>query len=332
MSLKITDLPPERRPRILLIEDSQVDRRMLCHGLGGQGLDVVEAADGLMGVDTCRTDPPDLVLLDLGLPFCDGFEILNRLKSDRRTHGIPVIVVSATSETTEKARGLDMGAVDFVTKPYDLIELLARIRAALRTKRFQELLERRAHVDSLTGLANRAALEERLTSEWSLHRRHGAGLAVVMLDLDLFKKVNDDYGHAIGDEVLRSAAAALRASVRTSDMVARYGGEEFVIIAPHCDTAVAVVTTERFRRLFSASPLPMIKEGLRVTSSAGVASVPDDEVGSAAELLSWADRALYEAKALGRDRVISRAALADHVLEGNPSFNGSGSGLARLGA
>jgi diguanylate cyclase (GGDEF)-like protein len=330
MSLKITDLLAERRPRILLIEDSEVDRLMLCHGLGGQGLDVLEAADGLMGVDICRAEPPDLVLLDLGLPVCDGFEILNRLKSDRRTYGIPVIVVSATSATADKARGLDLGAVDFVSKPYDLIELLARIRAALRTKRFQELLEQRAHVDSLTGLANRAALEERLATEWALYRRHGAGLAVVMLDLDLFKKVNDDYGHAIGDEVLRSAAAALRASVRTSDMVARYGGEEFVIIAPHCDTAGAVGTTERFRRRLSASPLPMIKEGLRVTSSAGVASVPEDEVGSAAELLCWADRALYEAKAQGRDRVISRAALADDVLEGNTRLDGNG--LARLGA
>ena len=314
MSSMSNDLNPEKPRRILLIEDSELDRLWLRHRLKSDCLEVVEAVDGLTGLDLCRADPPDLILLDLGLPFCDGFEVLRRLKNDRRTIGIPVIVVSASSDTSDKARGLDLGAIDFISKPYDLIELQARVRAALRSKRLQELLEQRAHVDALTGLANRASLEERLSTEWAIFQRYGGALAVVIADLDHFKKVNDAHGHAAGDEVLRRTADALRATVRTTDLAARFGGEEFVIVAPHCNTAGAVKTAERFRHRLASAPLPQAKGAGRVTSSVGVASVPEDKVGSAAELLSWADRALYEAKARGRDRVIC---CADLPADGN---------------
>lgn len=305
--MALTDLDHERPKRILVIEDSELDRLWLRHRLRGETLQVLEAPDGLAGLEICRTDPPDLVLLDLGLPFCDGFEVLKRLKDDRRTMAVPVIVVSATSDTADKARGLDLGAVDFVTKPYDLIELQARIRVAFRTKRIQDLLEKRAHIDGLSGLANRRALEERMQSEWAFHQRHGGPLAVLIADLDHFKQVNDRYGHAAGDEVLRRVAEALSDTVRNSDMAARYGGEEFVAVAARCDTAGILKTAERFRHRLAMPPAGHPgHEFIRVTVSIGVAAVPDQAAGSAAELLARADEALYAAKALGRDRVVSR--------------------------
>jgi diguanylate cyclase (GGDEF)-like protein len=316
------DPPPglEKPRRILLIEDTELYRLWLRRHLSGGQFEVAEAPDGLAGIEICRNDPPDLVLLDLALPGCDGFEVLRRLKGDQRTSAIPVIVVSSASETHDKARGLDLGAVDYVTKPFDPVELQARVRVALRTKRLLDLLEQRAHVDGLTGLSNRAALEERLTAEWARFQRHGGALAVLIVDLDHFKAVNDTYGHAAGDEVLRVAAETLRAAVRTSDLAARYGGEEFLVIAPQCDLAGAVKTADRFRHRLSATPIPVDKGPLRVTASVGAAAVPEIEAGSPVGLLARADHALYQAKARGRDRV---------VCDGGRSLGGSGNGRMR---
>ena len=302
-----TDLPGDRPRRILLIEDSEIDRLWLRARLSCDQIVVQEAADGESGLSACRADPPDLILLDLGLPLCDGFEILRRLKDDARTEPIPVIVVSATDHSADKAHGLDLGAVDYVTKPYDMVELQARIRAALRTKRLQELLEQRAHVDGLTGLANRLALEERLATEWGMHQRHGGALAVWIADLDHFKRVNDTHGHAAGDEALRRAAAVLRSSIRATDLAARYGGEEFMVIAPHCGLAGSLKTAERFRTRLACSTIATDRgASFRVTVSVGVASAPEDQVSSPAELLARADLALYQAKSLGRNQVHGR--------------------------
>lgn len=297
----------DRPHRVLLIEDSEFDRIWLRSYIAEEGLEVIEARDGLSGLDLCRADPPDLILLDLALPFCDGFEILRRLKEDRRTGSIPVIVVSAVSETSAKTRGLDLGAVDYITKPFDQMELRARVRVALRTKRMQDVLEQRAHVDGLTGLANRLCMEERLTTEWGLCQRHGGSLALWIADLDHFKLVNDTHGHTAGDEVLRRTAAILRSSVRSTDMTARYGGEEFVVIAPHCDLAGAFKTAERFRDHLAASPtLTPSGQAINVTISIGIASFPEDPVRSPIELIDRADKALYQAKAMGRNMVLSR--------------------------
>jgi diguanylate cyclase (GGDEF)-like protein len=248
-----------------------------------------------------------LILLDLGLPGHDGFEILGRLKEDGDTAAIPVIVVSGTAEPSDRVRSLDLGAVDFVAKPYDTDELRARIRVALRTRRLQELLERRALIDGLTGLANRVALEDRLVTEWAMYQRHGAPLAVLIADLDQFKQVNDRYGHPVGDDVLRRTAIVLRASVRVGDLAARYGGEEFVVVAPHCDTEGAIRSAERFRQRLAEPAVILGPADLGVTVSIGVASVPEDNATSPGDLLSLADEALYLAKSRGRNLVLSAA-------------------------
>ena len=302
--LTTTDLPGDRPRRILLIEDSELDRRWLRARLSTETVHVLEALDGESGFQMCCNDPPDLVLLDLGLPLCAGFDILRNLKEDSRTCGVPVIVVSATTGTADIVRGLDGGAVDYVTKPYDLVELQARVRVALRTKRLQELLEQRAHVDGLTGLANRLALEDRLATEWGMLQRHGGSLAVWVADLDLFKRINDKYGHSAGDEVLRRTAAVLRSSIRSTDMAARFGGEEFVVVATRCELAGALKTAERFRDRLASTPV-LLDHGvsISVTVSVGVAAAPEEAVDSPAELLARADQALYRAKAAGRNRV-----------------------------
>src|SRR5262249_54634631 len=148
-----------------------------------------------------------------------------------------------------------LGAVDYVTKPFDPVELKARIRVALRIKRLQDLLEERAYLDGLTGLPNRFALDDRLATEWARLHRHGGTLAVWIADLDHFKAINDTHGHPAGDEILRGAARILSSTIRTTDLAARLGGEEFVVIAPHCDLDGAFKTAERFRERLAALPM-----------------------------------------------------------------------------
>ena len=283
-----------------------MDRLWLRHRLNLDSVELIEASDGISGLDACRIHVPDLVLLDLTLPFCDGFEILRILKEDRRTQVIPVIVISSFSDISTKERALDLGASDFVSKPYDIVELRARIRVALRNKRHQDMLERRAHIDGLTGLANRLALQDRLATEWGLYERYDNPLSIFMVDLDHFKRVNDRHGHVLGDEVLKRAAQMLRSSIRTTDLASRFGGEEFVVVAPHCDLNGAEKTAERYRERLATTPMVIGDISLQVSASIGVASVPEDRVKNYGELLDLADRMLYEAKSLGRNQVRSR--------------------------
>ncbi len=292
-----------RAPRILLIEDSGFQRRWLRQQLEAERIEVLEAEDGLAGLEICQSNPPELILLDLYLPYCDGFEILRRLKAEHQTSSIPVIVVSGANARNDKIRGLDLGAVDWVTKPFDVFELKARIRVALRTKWMQDMLETRAHIDGLTGLPNRFALEHRFATEWANHQRLGSALAVWVADLDHFKVINDTYGHLVGDEILRHTSELLRSSVRSTDVAARFGGEEFIVIAPHCDASGAFKTAERFRDVLAASPIQIESEAIHVTVSIGVASWPENLTVSAPDLLAAADRAFYRAKSAGRNAV-----------------------------
>lgn len=250
-------------------------------------------------------DPPDLILLDLDLPEWSGFETLRRLKEEPTTRDVPVIIVSASHSVMDKAEALDLGAADFVTKPFDPIELRARVRVALRTKSLQDLLEQRAHLDGLTGLGNRMALEERLRIEWAACRRRKCPLAVFITDLDHFKRINDQFGHYAGDEILRRVSTVLREVTRTVDFVARYGGEEFVVIAPDCDLLGAIGMAERFRYRVAGLKEPAVPKGCQVSASVGVAATTEAVHPEAEEVLHRADRALYAAKAAGRNVVRS---------------------------
>jgi diguanylate cyclase (GGDEF)-like protein len=300
----IPELPDSGPPRrILLIEESEECRQRLRTYLQFENVAVIEASGGRDVLEACRVHQPDLILLDANLPGSRGYDVIQILKQHPETSSIPVIFLSATPSTLDKARGLDLGAVDFLSKPCDPIELRARVRAALRTKDLQDLLEQRAHVDGLTGLGNRLAFDERLAAEWLASQRRETPLGVWIADLDHFKRINDRFGHAAGDLVLRMAAKALRASVRGGDFVGRYGGEEFVVIAPDCDLAGATAVAERFRAEVSALRVPCHGSVITLTTSIGVAATPDSSIKGPADLLLKADRALYLAKASGRDAV-----------------------------
>jgi diguanylate cyclase (GGDEF)-like protein len=303
-----TDTSSAETPRrILVVDDQELERMLIRHRLRLDNVELIEACNGRTAIELACSWAPDLILLDIKLPDLSGYEILRILKDDPATRSIPVIFVSCLGSTEDKVRALDLGAVDFITKPFDPAELRARVRVCLRLKYYQDLLEKQAHLDALTGLANRLALEHRLETEWSACRRRGSTLSLLIIDLDHFKRINDRFGHFAGDEALRRAAGALRTVARGSDLVARYGGEEFVLIAPDCDFAGAASLGERAREQVEAIQIEFDGEPARLTASVGLATASfshlDPEAPAPVAILNRADRALYEAKSAGRNAV-----------------------------
>jgi diguanylate cyclase (GGDEF)-like protein len=246
---------------------------------------------------------PDLILLDVDMPDMTGFEVCRQLKKDAATCCTPVIFLSGSGGIEDRVKGLDLGAIDFVTKPFDAFELRARVRAALRTKHLQDLLRKYALIDPLTELPNRRALDERLQQEWSRLLRHGGHLSVIMADIDHFKDVNDQFGHAVGDDVLRQVARLLADGCRESDMPARYGGEEFMVVAPQIAAQAAMDFAERLRVSICSKPLDAHGTTVPVMVSFGVAD--NEGMSTPEELTQAADHALYRAKAAGRNCVRS---------------------------
>ncbi|MDB5350024.1 MAG: diguanylate cyclase protein [Planctomycetota bacterium] len=294
--------PPGTDRRILVIDESRVSRSLVREHLQEESVVIVEAENGRDGMALASRERLDLILMDLSMPIGDGFETIRQLKDDPRTRAIPVIFLSAESASAAKAKGLDLGAVDFISRPFDPVELKARVRAALRTKSLQDALEEQAHLDGLTGLGNRLALEERLLADWNLCNRRDTPISLLIADLDRFKAVNDQHGHAAGDAILQQIASVLRDSVRDGDFVARYGGEEFVVVAPDCDLGGAISMGERFRSAVGAMRTPTKSGHIVITTSVGVCSCRPME-SSPGELLGHADSALYQAKSAGRDSV-----------------------------
>jgi diguanylate cyclase (GGDEF)-like protein len=292
--------PPRR---VLIIENTQADRYLLRNWLKAENIEVYEAVDIISGLAACPKFLPNLILLQLRLPTWDGYEVVRRLKNDPRTLSIPVILLAASALTGEKAKGIDMGAVDFISKPFDPVELLARVGSALRTKALLDLLEQRAHLDGLTELGNRFALRQRLPLEWDTCRRDEAPLSVFIADLDHFKRINDQYGHSAGDEVLKHAARTLRRAVRETDFVARYGGEEFVVVAPNCELEGAIAMAERFRGEIAEAKVSFHNHALRATCSVGVAPAINLWHSEPLDVLDEADQALFQAKSAGRNAI-----------------------------
>ena len=296
------------RQKVLLIDDSEEIHDLVAACLADEPLELNCVLTSEAGLAAAAADLPDLVLLDVDMERSDGFHVCKRLKSDSATRDIPVVFLTSGSAMEQKVQGLELGAVDYVTKPFAMPELRARVRAALRTKHLMDLLAKRALIDGLTGLANRASLEQRLAQELSLSRRTKRPLACVMVDVDHFKKVNDTYGHAFGDEVLRSVAQTLVSGCRTEDLIARYGGEEFALLLPNTNGVGAAELAERLRQAVASIPVTHGKTPVTVTCSFGVSEWPRAVDPS---LLEAADKALYQAKQAGRNRVIS--ALEPHV-------------------
>jgi diguanylate cyclase (GGDEF)-like protein len=310
------------RSRILVVDDSRTQLEWLVKVLEREGYVVAGAKDGREAIRKVRTEPPDLVLLDMILPDMDGLEVLRFVKARPEDQFIPVIILSVKSDLDSKVTGLRIGADDFLAKPFAEAEILARCAAMLRIKHLQERLremqrklEEQSVTDALTGLKNRRFFDERLHEEFRRAQRYGDHLSLIMVDLDHFKQVNDRYGHPGGDAVLREAAALIRASIRDPDICARYGGEEFAVILPRTHLSGALAVAERvWRELGSkeyAIPAgaPAVASAdcgaaaTRVTASVGIAFYPSKDITSSDLLLRYADQALYEAKKAGRNTI-----------------------------
>lgn len=290
-------------PRLLAIDDSDLVHRLLRARLKHERIELLAASSGLEGLRLAHKLKPELILLDIELCDLDGFEVLARLKADPDTQDIAVIFVSASNETMDRVRGLDLGAVDFIGKPFDVGELKARVRSALRMQRLVRLLAQRAQLDGLTGLWNRAHFDQRLRSQVAEAMRYSRTLSLVLCDVDHFKSLNDRFGHPFGDEVLERVGTVLTEG-RGSDIACRYGGEEFGLILPQTTMEKAVETADRHREHLAQLSWPD-RPGLRIAASFGVADL--DCVTSPAtpeSLVRAADEALYRAKSLGRNCVV----------------------------
>jgi len=304
--------------RVLVVDDLPDNVEILRARLESRGYAVATAANGEEALASVHADPPQVILCDVMMPGIDGYEVARRIKRDESLPFIPIILVTALSDTENIVQGLNTGADDYIAKPYHFQELEARVRAMLRIKRLQDELDRTIRelevankrlkklsiTDGLTELFNHRHVHELLHEEFERSRRSQEPLAVVMIDLDRFKAVNDTYGHPTGDVVLYETARILKETAREIDMVGRYGGEEFIAILPNTDEEEAARFAERVRAAVEAHLFRDEQNELRMTCSSGVASFPAEGVETPEELLKNADEALYVAKESGRNRVV----------------------------
>lgn len=290
--------------RILAVDDSVVNLRLLEAVLGRAGYEVATTPRATETLNLALNWSPDLILLDVMMPEVSGLELLGLLKSHPQTHDLPVVMVTARTRGDDVREALDAGAFDYIKKPLDEIETLARIRSALRFHASQSRLLELATHDSLTGLYNHKLLLELLSRELGLAQRQRTSVSFCMVDLDHFKLLNDEFGHQAGDEVLRRVASVLEHEVRKTDPVGRYGGEEFGIVLVGCPASSARELCERLRSSIEQLPLFWNGQGLRVTASLGLATVGPEDDADPEALVKRADEALYRAKELGRNRLV----------------------------
>jgi diguanylate cyclase (GGDEF)-like protein len=303
------------KQRILLIDDSTDIHFQVRLMLSDESVEVATVASGPEGIAAAKLRAPDLILLDVDMPAPNGFEVCKSLKSDQATLSVPVIFLTGMSSTEEKIRGLNLGATDYVTKPFEPAELRARVQAALRTKYLIDLLAQRAMVDGLTGLWNKTYFEKRLSAEMAASARTGRIVGCIAGDVDHFKKVNDTYGHPAGDQILRTVAQTMLGVIRQEDVLCRVGGEEFSVLTGDATAGGAAALAERLRKAIEQTRCVYQGTQISVTCSFGVVESGGGSVN--ANLIEQADKALYQAKAQGRNRVaISGEPTSDKCVPG----------------
>lgn len=297
---------------ILIIDDSEAMRSQIIRTLREASLfdHFIEAEDGIEGFKILLDNRVDLVFCDLVMPRMDGFRFMALMKAREELKDIPIIMLTGRDDRECKIRGLETGASDYLTKPFDTGELIARTKVHLKVKALQdelkrsnELLRELSITDPLTHLYNRRYLMDILEKEFQRIRRTGGVLSLVVADIDHFKLVNDTYGHQNGDMVLAAVAETILTVLRNYDIAVRYGGEEFMVVLPETTLSDGIAVAERLREAIGRMVFPSPMATLTVTVSLGVASYPAERVDSMDLLIRMADDALYRAKAGGRNRV-----------------------------
>jgi two-component system cell cycle response regulator len=296
--------------RVLLIDDDPAIVRLLSRVIRGAGFEVVDCATGAEGLAVIEGNEWELCLLDRALPDMDGIEICRHIKEDVRFDARQVIMLSGYDSLEARVEALNLGADDYITKPFHPTEVLARINAARRVVEMQQQLvemakrlEELSGRDDLTGVFNRRHFSSTLDRSFAHSSRHARQLSVAMIDIDNFKNINDSFGHHAGDTVLAEVARRFAKVVRASDYVARYGGEEFVVLLPETQLGDALQFSERLREVIASAPVTIEGRELPVTVSVGAASLAHSGFGSPREMIVAADQALYRAKRNGRNRV-----------------------------
>jgi two-component system, cell cycle response regulator len=314
---------------VLIAEDDPLFRRMLERWFTKWNYQVTAVENGLAAWEVLqKDDAPQLAIIDWMMPGIDGVELCRRIRGQNRSLYRYLLLLTAKDDTQDVIEGLEAGADDYLTKPFEVDELRARVRAGKRILDLQsallhahEELQSVAAHDSLTGLWNRGAILDLLRREISRRRRNGDALGVIMADIDFFKKINDTHGHLIGDAVLQEVTRRLACNVRPYDAVGRYGGEEFLIVLPDCNPTNLVVGAERLRRSIADQAIETSVGPIAVTLSLGLASVEtgEKEMVHPETIVRHADEALYTAKARGRNRLETASAARTTTAEAGSS-------------
>lgn len=296
----LSALNPQRRAKLLIVDDTPNTARLLALILEELG-DCVVTTDSRTALNLAREHHPDLVLLDIAMPYLDGFEVLAALKADPLTSTTPVIFLTSLSDRAIEEHGLAAGAMDYITKPFSKAIVLSRVRNQLSIRFALEQLQHQAVTDSATGVYNRRYFLEVAGREFERYTRYGNRFCIAILDIDYFKAINDRYGHAMGDAALVHLVQECRTLLRHADTLARFGGEEFALLLPETMLPEALPVAERIRLHLAATPVPAATPPIRFTVSIGVA----DCLGEASlnAIIKRADDALYRAKAEGRNAV-----------------------------
>lgn len=296
--------------KILIIEDELIFRRMVKKYLLDAGYEIVEAEDGLSAWELFQKEPFQLVITDWMMPGLDGPELVHKIRTSGQKSYTYIIMLTAMDDKDNIVLGLESGADEYLTKPFNSRELIARVASGMRILRLEEeLMQARVQMealamhDGLTGLLNRRAIEEFAEAEFNMANRKKQAMSVILLDIDHFKNVNDRFGHKFGDVVLRQVAQTLKEDLRNYDRVGRWGGEEFLLILPDTELKDAVTVAERLRSKIAVVQITLENgETFSIHISLGTACTTG-QFQSLAKLIDAADQALYQAKQSGRDRV-----------------------------
>jgi diguanylate cyclase (GGDEF)-like protein len=301
--------PVEKTTKIMIVEDDDGIRELVYFALRKQGYKVVAYDSALKALDNIQSDKVDIIISDLMMPKMDGIEFCSVVK--KKYKHIFFIILTAKDSIDDKVEGLEVGADEYITKPFDFMELLARVKAAERIINTQkqlifvnEQLEKLADTDELTKLKNRRYFQSEAPKEIQRADRYGHTVAVLMLDIDDFKQINDTYGHLVGDEALKMVSSVLLGSTRASDIVCRYGGEEFVIFLPEINPKNAFKVAEKIRKNMEAAKLSTEEGKISMTISIGIAIKTPHMHINLKELIDQADKALYSAKKDGKNKTV----------------------------